>query len=1512
MKKRVLSVLLTVCMLLTLLPVTATAYNSVIATDTTSNPMYTISYNKDVGSGSEFLTPTVSGTANAPTLTFTRNELQSSGGVITSKYTMDFTRSFNLAGSVSFAERDGVSFALHTTPQKKSYLTSYNTCMMAPSLLQNWSKSSTSLTVNSYQNDITNGLLWDFMQFTSNYGTYSDTRFLAGAYSYQIKDGTKVTALPDDAGKTAPDGSDAALGILHHGTKNLSGDFRLRWVCTDASKALGNLTITMGAGTTFTYTGLDAASVFGGLDKARAVYFSFSTFLPFFRSATDISETGTTTQIGIDNACYTDTTAEGGASTVSVATDYYCDANGDGSYETKISSDTRVSPGSTILCRNVIRNSNALAVSPISTALLLPKLRSYAGGSDTTGTAIGSIANQKLYWHAAGAAAETDRTADLLVQKGTGPLNSTQPNANYAAVTLPAGGDGTNTYSDAYAVYEYTFTPDRNAARIDQTIQIELEPFTPAVVDSTVPLITPTAAEYIKASVPIAGTDYVLDETSTPKTLTIKTARGAAFFSASGTAYLNYAVRLDADIDAGGFLWRPVGGNSSFTGTFDGQGHTISNLTITTLNSGFAGVFGNVGLSGTVKDLAVSGVVRVSGSSSCFAGGIAGYNRGLIDHCASSAEIAVTTDAGYPQSYAGGIAGSNDNGTIRNCRNSGAVTASSTSYARAGGIMGDTSNGSIYNCFNTGAVSAGGGSSSNLAGGITGEAYNNSKLSNCYDAGTVTASGTGARTGGICGGRGGDPVPMTNCFWLDTAADAVMGKAQNESITGCGTFAGNGGTLTAGTAENCGSAQQLAYGSALLTALNSWVTAQANTDYLTWTADNTSNTNGGYPTFGGLLSITPTITIAPTGKTYNGTPIAAPVVSGNTGGGTVSWSFSDTETGEYTGGLPVNAGTWYVKAGVTAGGIYAAADSAPASVTIEKASQPAPAPGKTDETICGKADGALTGLNGTMEYRLSTDTVWTTVSGTSASGLAAGTYEIRYAAGENYAASPAAALTIMPGRKLTVTLPAAQTGYTLTADKTEFGWHEAVVLTYTLKPGYTQQSNFAVLVNGAAAALDAQGKATVAAPESDLTAAVAGVADVTAPTGEIAVGENTWTGFLNAVTFGLFFKETQTVTVTSTDTGSGVAKAEYLLSDTAFAGAEQVEGTWSALTLDSAGRGSFNLDPNSRQFIYVRLTDAVGNSAILNSEGVVLYTSAALGETAAEFNFDKQADVVIPLTLNDNTLAAVKSDSGTLAEGTDYTLSGSTLTIGKAYLAAALTGDSLKLTLSFAPMGVAADKDAETAVFTVTRHIHTWDDGVVTVRPTISSEGVRTDTCTACGITKTETVQKLASSLQTIPDSTEKAIVSGVLTDGAKLIITPILGGTGYDTLMKLVNTDQNEVVGAYEVTLVGQYLGKLVLTFTVDAQYNGKTLTICHERKDGTVETFVRTAENGKVSVTVDELSPFLLTAAKDGGSTVGAAQTGDNSSIALSLSLLLVSGGVLIALGLRRKRERSDRSAR
>ena len=212
-------------------------------------------------------------------------------------------------------------------------------------------------------------------------------------------------------------------------------------------------------------------------------------------------------------------------------------------------------------------------------------------------------------------------------------------------------------------------------------------------------------------------------------------------------------------------------------------------------------------------------------------------------------------------------------------------------------------------------------------------------------------------------------------------------------------------------------------------------------------------------------------------------------------------------------------------------------------------------------------------------------------------------------------------------------------------------------------------------------------------------------ADITAPSGKITISDNHWNEFLNTVTFGLFFKETKTVTITAADSESGVAKIEYLLSGTVFDSENAVTGTWNDIT----GTKQFNLNEKSKQFIYVRLTDTDGNSAIINSDGVVIYSDSTVTPVTAVFDkkTDKQADISFTMSLNGNTLKDIKNGTSVLAKDTDYTVNGSIVTVKKAYFAKQANGD-VTLTFSFYPMGVENNDNlsATSATVTVTDTTH--------------------------------------------------------------------------------------------------------------------------------------------------------------------------------------------------------------
>ena len=181
------------------------------------------------------------------------------------------------------------------------------------------------------------------------------------------------------------------------------------------------------------------------------------------------------------------------------------------------------------------------------------------------------------------------------------------------------------------------------------------------------------------------------------------------------------------------------------------------------------------------------------------------------------------------------------------------------------------------------------------------------------------------------------------------------------------------------------------------------------------------------------------------------------------------------------------------------------------------------------------------------------------------------------------------------------------TGYTVSGGFTA-GYGTDYTFTIDIAEGYSKTEDFMVDVNGMPLRSDSN-TYTYPSVESDLYISVYGVADITPPSAEIEIGDNIFNSFMNAVTFGLFFKETKTVTVTASDAGSGLAKVEYLLSETAFANKEAVTGDFTELTVTD-GKASFDIEPNKKAFVYIRVTDMSGNVSVINSDGIVIYADA--------------------------------------------------------------------------------------------------------------------------------------------------------------------------------------------------------------------------------------------------------------------------------------------------------------
>lgn len=149
----------------------------------------------------------------------------------------------------------------------------------------------------------------------------------------------------------------------------------------------------------------------------------------------------------------------------------------------------------------------------------------------------------------------------------------------------------------------------------------------------------------------------------------------------------------------------------------------------------------------------------------------------------------------------------------------------------------------------------------------------------------------------------------------------------------------------------------------------------------------------------------------------------------------------------------------------------------------------------TAETVSGKRDGKITGVDATMEWRAKgTDEYQAVGEGvTELKDLAAGVYEVRYRAKANYDASSVTEVTVAAGRKLVVSLPTNQEGYALTATATELDWHGSATLTMSIDSAYFAGKDYAVKVNGTSVKLSAKGTYELKDVESDVNVTVEGI-----------------------------------------------------------------------------------------------------------------------------------------------------------------------------------------------------------------------------------------------------------------------------------------------------------------------------------------------------------------------------------------------------------------------------------
>ena len=215
-------------------------------------------------------------------------------------------------------------------------------------------------------------------------------------------------------------------------------------------------------------------------------------------------------------------------------------------------------------------------------------------------------------------------------------------------------------------------------------------------------------------------------------------------------------ITLDKNIDLTGKGWTPIGTSfkNSYTGTFDGGGHTITGLTVTT-NDKYAGLFGYIGNAGTVKNVVMEGVLITSNNGSSQAGGVAGFSRGTIENCSVSGSVSGTV-------YVGGVVGAQWGGSITGCSSSATVKG----MVDVGGVAGQTnSNATMTACYATGNVTLEIASQNNIdVGGAVG--FNGgSRILACYATGNVTSTGSSTVNVYIGGFCGYNSTTVTACYW---------------------------------------------------------------------------------------------------------------------------------------------------------------------------------------------------------------------------------------------------------------------------------------------------------------------------------------------------------------------------------------------------------------------------------------------------------------------------------------------------------------------------------------------------------------------------------------------------------------------------------------------------------------------------------------------------------------------------------------------------------------------------
>ena len=234
-------------------------------------------------------------------------------------------------------------------------------------------------------------------------------------------------------------------------------------------------------------------------------------------------------------------------------------------------------------------------------------------------------------------------------------------------------------------------------------------------------------------------------------------------------------ITLDKNIDLTGKDWTPIGTSfdNSYTGTFDGGGHTITGLTVTT-NDKYAGLFGYLGNfnngAATVKNVVMEGIQITCNHRLGYAGGVAGFSWGTIENCSVSGSVSGTK-------CVGGVVGAQKAGSITGCSSSATVKGT----VDVGGVAGQTnSSATLTACYATGNVIIEMDTKKNIAGGSLVGMNAGSSLLACYATGNVTSTGSSTGYVHIGGFLGDNYITVTACYWKN---NHEQGIGYNNKVT---------------------------------------------------------------------------------------------------------------------------------------------------------------------------------------------------------------------------------------------------------------------------------------------------------------------------------------------------------------------------------------------------------------------------------------------------------------------------------------------------------------------------------------------------------------------------------------------------------------------------------------------------------------------------------------------------------------------------------------------------------